>query len=106
MAEIGVTDIVDVTPLDRVGIPVFTAVEGASPRGSPRSSGKGKEPIHAGFGDDGGTRAVLCRVPGCYRMEYATTRSRPRRSRYIRGSIRPAKLEQGEKLHGRLYGIY
>ncbi len=49
MPEIGVTEIIDVTPpLDRIGIPVFAAVRPGAARGAVRvHAGKGKEPVHA-----------------------------------------------------------
>lgn len=48
MNAIGVTEIVDLTPLDRLQIPVYSAIRPDAQRGAVKvHAGKGKEPLHA-----------------------------------------------------------
>jgi ribosomal protein S12 methylthiotransferase accessory factor len=47
MTGIGVKEIVDITPLDRLGIPVFSAVRPRGARGVDVYSGKGLDPVQA-----------------------------------------------------------
>ena len=101
MAEIGVTEIVDVTPLDRVGIPVFTAVRPGAARGAARvHAGKGKEPIHARVSAMMEALERYCAEYRGDRMEYATYEEiGPGRAVHPEDLFVPRKLEQGEKLH-------
>ncbi|HNQ34025.1 MAG TPA: YcaO-related McrA-glycine thioamidation protein [Methanoculleus sp.] len=101
MAEIGVTEIVDVTPLDRLGIPVFTAVRPGAARGAARvHAGKGKEPIHARVSAMMEALERYCAEYRGDRMEYATYEEiGPGRAVHPEDLFVPRKLEQGEKLH-------
>lgn len=101
MAEIGVTEIVDVTPLDRIGIPVFTAVRPGAARGAARvHAGKGKEPIHARVSAMMEALERYCAEYRGDRMEYATYEEiGPGRAVHPEDLFVPRKLEQGEKLH-------
>ena len=101
MAEIGVTEIVDVTPLDRLGIPVFTAVRPGATRGAARvHAGKGKEPIHARVSAMMEALERYCAEYRGDRMEYATYEEiGPGRAVHPEDLFVPRKLEQGEKLH-------
>jgi ribosomal protein S12 methylthiotransferase accessory factor len=101
MAEIGVTEIVDVTPLDRIGIPVYSALRPGAARGGTRvHAGKGKEPIHARVS---AMMEALERYSAEYRgdrMEYATYEEiGPGRAVHPEDLIIPRELVQGEKLH-------
>jgi ribosomal protein S12 methylthiotransferase accessory factor len=101
MAEIGVTEIVDVTPLDRLGLPVFTAVRPGAARGAARvHAGKGKEPIHARVSAMMEALERYCAEYRGDRMEYATYEEiGPGRAVHPEDLFVPRKLEQGEKLH-------
>ena len=101
MAEIGVTEIVDVTPLDRLGIPVFAAVRPGAARGAVRvHAGKGKEPIHARVSAMMEALERYCAEYRGDRMEYATYEEiGPGRAVHPEDLFVPRKLEQGEKLH-------
>ena len=101
MAEIGVTEIVDVTPLDRLGIPVFTAVRPGAARGAARvHAGKGKEPIHARVSAMMEALERYCAEYRGDRMEYATYEEiGPGRAVHPEDLFLPRKLEQGEKVH-------
>ncbi len=101
MAEIGVTEIVDVTPLDRLGIPVFTAVRPGAARGAARvHAGKGKEPIHARVSAMMEALERYCAEYRGDRMEYATYEEiGPGRAVHPEDLFVPRKIEQGEKLH-------
>ena len=101
MAEIGVTEIIDVTPLDRLGIPVFSAVRPGAARGAVRvHAGKGKEPVHARVS---AMMEAIERYSAEYRgdrMEYATYEEiGPGRAVHPEDLILPRRLEQGEKVH-------
>jgi len=101
MAEIGVSEIIDITPLDRLGIPVFSAVRPGAARGSARvHAGKGKEPIHARVSAMMEALERYCAEYRGDRMEYATYEEiGPVRAVHPEDLIIPRKLEQGEKLH-------
>ncbi len=48
MDEIGVEEVTDITPSDRIGIPCFSAYRPRAPRGGVRyHAGKGKDPVQA-----------------------------------------------------------
>ncbi len=101
MTEIGVAEIIDLTPLDRLGIPVFAAVRPGAARGGVRvHAGKGKEPIHARVS---AMMGAIERYSAEYRgdrMEYATYEEiGPGRAMHPEDLLLPRKLEQGEKLH-------
>ena len=101
MAEIGVTEIIDVTPLDRLGIPVFSAVRPGAARGAVRvHAGKGKEPIHARVSAMMEALERYCAEYRGDRMEYATYEEiGPGRAMHPEDLLLPRKLEQGEKVH-------
>jgi len=101
MAEIGVTEIIDVTPLDRLGIPVFSAVRPGAARGGVRvHAGKGKEPIHARVSAMMEALERYCAEYRGDRMEYATYEEiGPGRAMHPEDLLLPRKLEQGEKVH-------
>ncbi len=101
MAEIGVTEIVDVTPLDRLGIPVFAAVRPGAARGAVRvHAGKGKEPVHARVSAMMEALERYCAEYRGDRMEYATYEEiGPGRAVHPEDLFLPRKLEQGEKVH-------
>jgi len=101
MAEIGVTEIIDVTPLDRLGIPVFSAVRPGAARGAVRvHAGKGKEPIHARVSAMMEALERYCAEYRRDRMEYATYEEiGPGRAVHPEDLILPRRLEQGEKVH-------
>ncbi len=101
MTEIGVAEIIDLTPLDRLGIPVFAAIRPGAARGGVRvHTGKGKEPVHARVS---AMMGALERYSAEYRgdrMEYATYEEiGPGRAVHPEDLILPRKLEQGEMLH-------
>ncbi|MGI6022523.1 MAG: YcaO-related McrA-glycine thioamidation protein [Methanoculleus sp.] len=101
MAEIGVSEITDLTPLDRIGIPVFSAVRPGAARGAVRvHAGKGKEPLHARVS---AMMEALERYCAEYRgdqMEYATYEEiGPGRAVHPEDLIIPRRLEPGEKIH-------
>ncbi|MCK9277479.1 MAG: YcaO-related McrA-glycine thioamidation protein [Methanoculleus sp.] len=101
MAEIGVTEIIDVTPLDRLGIPVFSAVRPGAARGAVRvHAGKGKEPVHARVSAMMEALERYCAEYRRDRMEYATYEEiGPGRAVHPEDLILPRRLEQGEKVH-------
>ena len=101
MAEIGVVEIIDVTPLDRLGIPVFSAVRPGAARGAVRvHAGKGKEPVHARVSAMMEALERYCAEYRGDRMEYATYEEiGPGRAVHPEDLILPRKLEQGEKVH-------
>jgi ribosomal protein S12 methylthiotransferase accessory factor len=101
MAEIGVSEIIDVTPLDRLGIPVFSAVRPGAARGAVRvHAGKGKEPVHARVSAMMEALERYCAEYRGDRMEYATYEEiGPGRAVHPEDLIIPRELEQGEKLH-------
>ncbi|NLZ30551.1 MAG: YcaO-related McrA-glycine thioamidation protein [Methanomicrobiales archaeon] len=101
MAEIGVSEIVDLTPLDRIGIPVFSAVRPGAARGAVRvHAGKGKEPLHARVSAMMEALERYCAEYQGDRMEYATYEEiGPGRAVHPEDLIIPRKLEQGEKIH-------
>lgn len=101
MGEIGVTEIVDVTPLDRIGIPVFAAIRPGAARGATRvHAGKGKEPIHARVSAMMEALERYCAEYRGDRMEYATYEEiGPGRAVHPEDLIIPRELAQGEKLH-------
>ena len=101
MTEIGVTEIIDVTPLDRIGIPVFTAVRPGAARGAARvHAGKGKEPVHARVSAMMEAVERYCAEYRGDRMEYATYEEiGPWRAVHPEDLLLPRKLEQGEKIH-------
>jgi ribosomal protein S12 methylthiotransferase accessory factor len=101
MTEIGVTEIIDVTPLDRLGIPVFSAVRPGAARGAVRvHAGKGKEPIHARVSAMMEALERYCAEYRGDRMEYATYEEiGPGRAMHPEDLLLPRKLEQGEKVH-------
>ncbi|MFA7198276.1 MAG: YcaO-related McrA-glycine thioamidation protein [Methanoculleus sp.] len=101
MEEIGVVEIVDATPLDRLGIPVSIAIRpGAAPRGTRVHAGMGREPIHARVS---AMMGALERYSAEYRgdrMEYATYEEiGPGRAMHPEDLILSRGLEQGEKIH-------
>lgn len=101
MTQIGVAEIVDLTPLDRLGIPVFAAIRPGAARGGVRFHvGMGKEPVHARVS---AMMGALERYSAEYRgdrMEYATYEEiGPGRAVHPEDLILPRKLEQGEKIH-------
>jgi ribosomal protein S12 methylthiotransferase accessory factor len=101
MGQVGVTEIIDITPLDRLGIPVFSAVRpGAAPGSTRVHAGKGKEPIHARVS---AMMEALERYCGEYHgdhMEYASYEEMgPGRAVHPEDLILPRRLEQGEKIH-------
>jgi ribosomal protein S12 methylthiotransferase accessory factor len=101
MAEIGVTEIIDVTPLDRLGIPVFSALRPGAAQGAVRvHAGKGKEPVHARVS---AMMEAIERYSAEYqgdRMEYATYEEiGPGRALHPEDLILPRRFEQGEKVH-------
>jgi len=101
MAEIGVSEIIDVTPLDRLGIPVFSAVRPGAARGAVRvHAGKGKKPVHARVSAMMEALERYCAEYRGDRMEYATYEEiGPGRAVHPEDLIIPRELEQGEKLH-------
>ncbi len=101
MAEIGVVEIIDVTPLDRLGIPVFSAVRPGAARGAVRvHAGKGKEPVHARVSAMMEALERYCAEYRRDRMEYATYEEiGPGRAVHPEDLILPRRLEQGEKVH-------
>ncbi len=101
MAEIGVSEIIDVTPLDRLGIPVFSAVRPGAARGSVRvHAGKGKEPIHARVSAMMEAIERYCAEYRGDQMEYATYEEiGPERAVHPEDLIIPRRLEEGEKIH-------
>ncbi|KLK88471.1 methanogenesis marker protein 1 [Methanoculleus sediminis] len=101
MTEIGVTEIIDVTPLDRIGIPVFAAVRPGAARGAARvHAGKGKEPVHARVSAMMEALERYCAEYRGDRMEYATYEELgPGRAVHPEDLLLPRKLEQGEKVH-------
>ncbi len=101
MAEIGVVEIIDVTPLDRLGIPVFSAVRPGAARGAVRvHAGKGKEPVHARVSAMMEALERYCAEYRGDRMEYATYEEiGPGRAVHPEDLILPRRLEQGEKVH-------
>ncbi|MDV2480808.1 YcaO-related McrA-glycine thioamidation protein [Methanoculleus sp. Wushi-C6] len=101
MGEIGVTEIVDVTPLDRLGIPVYTALRPGAARGGVRAhAGKGREPIHARVSAMMEALERYCAEYRGDRMEYATYEEiGPGRAVHPEDLIVPRELVQGEKLH-------
>ena len=101
MVEIGVTEIIDVTPLDRLGIPVFSAVRPGAARGAVRvHAGKGKEPVHARVSAMMEALERYCAEYRRDRMEYATYEEiGPGRAVHPEDLILPRRLEQGEKVH-------
>ncbi|NLA39515.1 MAG: YcaO-related McrA-glycine thioamidation protein [Methanomicrobiales archaeon] len=101
MREIGVSEIIDLTPLDRLGIPVFSAVRPGAARGAVRvHAGKGKEPIHARVSAMMEAIERYCAEYRGDRMEYASYEEiGPGRALHPEDLIIPRRLEQGEKLH-------
>lgn len=101
MPEIGVTEIIDVTPLDRIGIPVFAAVRPGAARGAVRvHAGKGKEPIHARVSAMMEALERYCAEYRGDRMEYATYEEiGPGRAMHPEDLLLPRELKQGEKVH-------
>jgi ribosomal protein S12 methylthiotransferase accessory factor len=101
MDEIGVTDVIDITPLDRLGIPVYNALRPRAARGSlPVHAGKGKEPLHS---EISAMMEAIERFSGEYRgdpMEYTSHEELGLlRSLDPRELFLPRPLEMGEKLH-------
>ncbi len=101
MTEIGVAEIVDVTPLDRLGIPVFAAIRPGAARGGTRvHAGKGKEPIHARVSAMMEALERYCAEYRGDRMEYATYEEiGPGRAVHPEDLIIPRELTQGEMVH-------
>ena len=101
MSEIGVTEIIDVTPLDRIGIPVFAAVRPGAARGAARvHAGKGKEPVHARVSAMMEALERYCAEYRGDRMECATYEEiGPGRAVHPEDLLLPRKLEQGEMVH-------
>ena len=59
MDEIGVEEVTDITPSDRIGIPCFSAYRPRTPRGGPLPRGEGQGPCPGeSIGYDGGGRTV------------------------------------------------
>jgi ribosomal protein S12 methylthiotransferase accessory factor len=101
MGEIGVTDVIDITPLDRLGIPVYSALRPRAARGSVSvHAGKGKEPLHA---EISAMMEAIERFSAEYRgdqMEFTSHEELGlRRSLDPRELFLPRPLEMGEKLH-------
>ncbi|HQD25730.1 MULTISPECIES: YcaO-related McrA-glycine thioamidation protein [Methanoculleus] len=101
MGEIGVAEIIDLTSLDRLGIPVFAATRPKAARGALRVLiGKGKEPVQARVS---AMMGAIERYSAEYRgdrMEYATYEEiGPGRAVHPEDLILPRGLEQGEMLH-------
>lgn len=101
MSEIGVSEIIDVTPLDRLGIPVFSAVRPEAARGAVRvHAGKGKEPLHAKVSAMMEALERYCAEYRGDRMEYASYEEiGPAKAVHPEDLIIPRKIEQGEKMH-------
>ncbi|WP_292518467.1 YcaO-related McrA-glycine thioamidation protein [Methanoculleus sp.] len=101
MAGIGVVEITDLTPLDRLGIPVFAAVRPGAARGGVRvHAGKGKDPIHARVSAMMEAVERYCAEYRGDRMEYATYEEiGPGRAVHPEDLLIPRRLEQGEKIH-------
>jgi ribosomal protein S12 methylthiotransferase accessory factor len=101
MDRIGVTEVVDITHLDRLGIPVFSAARPKAAPGAARvHAGKGKEPIHA---EVSAMMEALERYCGEYRgdpMEYATYEEIGiHRAVDPADLLIPRRVGQDEKLH-------
>lgn len=101
MAEIGVTEIVDVTPLDRIGVPVFAAVRPGAALGAARvHAGGGKDPVHARVSAMMEALERYCAEYRGDRMEYATYEEiGPARAVHPEDLLLSRKHEQGEKVH-------
>lgn len=101
MRGIGVTEIRDITPLDRTGIPVFAAVRPGAARGAVRVyTGAGKEAVQARVS------AMMAAIERCCaeyhgdHMDYASYEEiGPARALHPEDLILPRELEQGEMVH-------
>jgi len=101
MRGIGVTEIIDITPLDRTWIPVFAAVRPGAARGAVR--------VHTGAGKEANQARVSAMTVAIERycaeyhgdhMEYASYEEiGPARALHPEDLILPRELEQGEKVH-------
>ncbi|HRD25440.1 MAG TPA: YcaO-like family protein, partial [Methanoculleus sp.] len=97
MSGIGVTEITDITPLDRTGIPVFAAVRPGAARGAVRVyTGAGKEAVQARVS------AMMAAIERCCaeyhgdHMDYASYEEiGPARALHPEDLILPRELEQG-----------
>lgn len=101
MREIGVTEIIDATSLDRLEIPVVTAVRPGAARGGARThTGAGKDPLHARVS---AMMGAIERYSAEYRgdrMEYATYEEiGPGRAVHPEDLILSREHEQGEMIH-------
>jgi putative methanogenesis marker protein 1 len=101
MDAIGVTDVIDITPLDRLGIPVYSALRPSAAKGSVKvHAGKGKEPLHA---EISAMMEALERFCGEYRgdsMEFSSWEDLGlHRALDPRELILSRPLEIGEQIH-------
>ncbi|RXE56657.1 hypothetical protein ABH15_00265 [Methanoculleus taiwanensis] len=101
MDQAGVTEVVDITHLDRLGIPVYSASRPNAAPGSVRvHAGKGKEPIHA---EVSAMMEALERYCGEYRgdrMDYATYGEMGiHRAVDPEDLLIPRRIGQHEKIH-------
>ncbi|MCC7566200.1 MAG: YcaO-related McrA-glycine thioamidation protein [Methanomicrobiaceae archaeon] len=101
MNRAGVTEVIEITRLDRLGIPVYSAIRPNAARGAVRvHAGKGKEPIHA---EVSAMMEALERYSGEYHgdhMEYATIEEIGIARAVHPDDLLPSRpMEQGEKLH-------
>jgi ribosomal protein S12 methylthiotransferase accessory factor len=101
MKEIGVREVIDITPSDRVGIPVYRALSPGARRGpGPVPAGEGSEPLHA---EIAAMMEAIERYCARYRGDPVTFSSHEElgltRSLDPRELLLPRPLEMGEKLH-------
>lgn len=101
MDAIGVTDVIDITPLDRLGIPVYSALRPSAAKGSVKvHAGKGKEPLYA---EISAMMEALERFCGEYRgdnMEFSSWENLGlHRALDPRELILSRPLEIGEQIH-------
>lgn len=101
MNQIGVVEITDITPADRIGIPCFSAYRPRAARGGVRyHAGKGKDPVQAKVS---AMMEAVERYSAEYRMdpmEYAAYEDLPvHRTVNPADLILPRSLQEGEKLH-------
>ncbi|MDG6256748.1 MAG: YcaO-related McrA-glycine thioamidation protein [Methanomicrobiaceae archaeon] len=101
MEQIGVHEVIDVTHLDRLGLPVFCAIRPRAAQGATAfHAGKGKEPILA---EISAMMEAVERFSAEYRRDHMEVTSYEelgiRRALDPHDLILPRSLEVGEKLH-------